>query len=117
MRATETCAIYLPGSATLADANVVPKAVTLSRSGVAVNIHRNTREAQALAFGVLEGNPALLYCDTADMTAFSTRAVILDGNNVAWLVIGNPSLRTRFRATAHVRCLLQGMNTRPDGLP
>jgi hypothetical protein len=116
---TELVSVYRANSAVKSDLNVVPAAVTLVISGLACNIHRGTDKAQDVsnAAGVLAVQPGFAYFAPESRIYVSDRWVILDEENVAWLIHGQPAVRTRFAATAHVRCLISRLLIRPAGLP
>jgi len=115
---TEIVTIYRPTQVHKADHNVVPGAFTLVAKGVAANIHRGTSQGrdEAAVMGITGLNPSLAYFDPGSAALLSDRCVLVDGNDVAWLVHGIPSVRTRFASVSHARCLLTQLLVKPSGV-
>jgi len=115
MQKTETVDIYHPGHIVLDDGNPVPSELSLVASQVACNLHRGARQAQdqAIAAGIYAELPALGYFEPDSAAYLKDRYVLRDAQGDAWIIRGRPSVRTRFPATAHVRCLLTLLAVKP----
>ena len=119
MQLSEPVSIYQTAVRTLDDGNVVPTSATLSSSGVACNIHRGSSrvQAQAQALGIYATEVAMAYFDVASYGQLKVHWIVLDADNVPWMIRSRPVKRTRFAATGHVNCILSLLSVRPPGLP
>ena len=65
-------------------------------------------------------DPALAstgYFDISAAPLLAADRLIIRGSEPVYRIIGHPSVRNRFPQTAHVKCLLERLNYRPDGCP
>jgi len=120
MLLTETCRLYQFNFQTLGDANNVTGPVTLLKTNVPCNLQRGaTLDPQdvAYALGVDTRLTAYAYFHTDAAPFLLNRYVLLDQENRPWIIRNVPSVRKRFAATAHIKCLLLQLQSRPNGLP
>lgn len=112
-------AVYRSTSATLADKNVVPAAVTLIKKRMKFNIQEGTAMAQdeATLAGIDPTLAAIGYAPITEFGTFDDRDVLLTPENRVFVVVSEPARRKQHGNTDHVRCLLRLSKKRPDGLP
>jgi hypothetical protein len=98
--------------------NPVPKAVTKKRTCKG-DIHRGTPSVldEATILGIDPQEVAIAYFPLTEEKYLDDRVIVLDSGNLAYIISGRPSVRKAFKATGHVRCVMEFLKERPDGLP
>ena len=118
----ESGALYITPKQVQLDLNVIPQLVQPVGNclDMPCNIHRGDPKA-AFDLGALGRDPTLASYGYFSVSfakwLASGRSVFIAATGESFRIMNIPSVRTRFAATAHVKCLLELYLQAPDGIP